>query len=133
MANPSKYNKQSLLNSVQAVQLKPNVPDFVAGDQVSVAIRLIENKKTRIQKFNGVVLRRRGSGLSETVIVRKDSDGVGIEKSFLIHSPLIWIELKRKGRVRRAYISYMRERSGKAARIKEKTREQTRSTLTKTS
>lgn len=109
------------------------MPDFVAGDQVSVAIRLIENKKTRIQKFNGVVLRRRGSGLSETVIVRKDSDGVGIEKSFLIHSPLIWIELKRKGRVRRAYISYMRERSGKAARIKEKTREQTRSTLTKTS
>lgn len=117
-----KINKSKLLKDVVASQLKKNVPDFGPGDVVSISIKIIENKKTRIQKFEGVVLRRKGKGISETFIVRKETDGVWIEKNFQVHNPNISIELKRKGRVRRAYISYMRQRHGKSARIKEKTK-----------
>lgn len=117
-----KINKSKLLKDVVASQLKKNVPSFGPGDVVSVSIKIIENKKTRIQKFEGVVLRRKGKGISETFIVRKETDGVWIEKNFQVHNPNISIELKRKGRVRRAYISYMRQRHGKSARIKEKTK-----------
>lgn len=117
-----KINKSKLLKEVVTSQLKKNVPDFGPGDVVSISIKIIENKKTRIQKFEGVVLRRKGKGISETFIVRKETDGVWIEKNFQVHNPNISIELKRKGRVRRAYISYMRQRHGKSARIKEKTK-----------
>lgn len=117
-----KINKSKLLKDVVASQLKKNVPDFGPGDVVSISIKIIENKKTRIQKFEGVVLRRKGKGISETFIVRKETDGIWIEKNFQVHNPNISIELKRKGRVRRAYISYMRQRHGKSARIKEKTK-----------
>lgn len=117
-----KINKSKLLKEVVTSQLKKNVPDFGPGDVVSISIKIIENKKTRIQKFEGVVLRRKGKGISETFIVRKETDGVWIEKNFQVHNPNISIELKRKGRVRRAYISYMRHRHGKSARIKEKTK-----------
>ena len=116
----NKINKNQILKDIEASQLKKDVPDFQAGDVVVVSIKIIENKKTRIQKFEGVVLRRRGRGISETFIVRKETDGVGVEKNFQVHNPNISIQLKRKGSVRRAYISYMRERSGKSARIKEK-------------
>lgn len=117
-----KINKSKLLKDVVANQIKKNVPNFGPGDVVSISIKIIENKKTRIQKFEGVVLRRKGKGISETFIVRKETDGIWIEKNFQVHNPNISIELKRKGRVRRAYISYMRQRHGKSARIKEKTK-----------
>lgn len=116
----SKINKGQILNDVQSTQIKNDIPDFNSGDTIVVHNRIIEGKKTRIQKFEGVVLRRKGSGASETCIVRKESNGIGVELGFDINSPLVEkIEVKRYGRVRRAYISYMRKRSGKSARIKE--------------
>ncbi|MBR2651276.1 50S ribosomal protein L19 [bacterium] len=118
--NLTKINKGEILNNVQASQIKDNIPNFGPGDTIVVHNRIIEGKKTRIQKFEGIVLRRKGSGASETCIVRKESNGVGVELGFDINSPLVEkIEIKRYGRVRRAYISYMRKRSGKSARIKE--------------
>lgn len=115
-----KINKGAILKDIEATQIKKDIPEFKAGDTIIVHNRIIEGKKTRIQKFEGVVLRRKGSGVSETVIVRKESSGLGVELNFDIHSPLVEkIEVKRYGKVRRAYISYMRQRSGKSARIKE--------------
>nr|WP_318023361.1 50S ribosomal protein L19 [Ureaplasma parvum] len=108
------------MNFVNSTQLKTDIPNFDSGDTIIVHNRIVEGKKSRIQKFEGVVLRRRGSGSSETVIVRKESSGIGVEQSFNIHSPLVEkIEVIKYGKVRRAYISYMRNRSGKSARIKE--------------
>lgn len=116
----TKINKGQILQDVQASQIKKDIPNFDSGDTIVVHNRIIEGKKTRIQKFEGVVLRRKGSGASETCIVRKESSGIGVELGFDINSPLVEkIEIKRYGRVRRAYISYMRKRSGKSARIKE--------------
>lgn len=116
-----KINKGEIINKVQQTQLKKDIPDFGPGDTIVVHNQIIEGNKTRIQKFEGFVLRRKGSLASESAIVRKESNGVWVELSFDINSPLIKkIELKRRGKVRRAYISYMRKRSGKAARIKEK-------------
>ncbi len=115
-----KINRGAIIDSINKPQLKKDVPAFSSGDTVIVHNRITEGKKTRIQKFEGVVLRRRGGGVSETFIVRKESSGLGVEECFHIHSPLVEkIEVKRRGKVRRAYISYMRERSGKSARIKE--------------
>ncbi|MGL4950729.1 MAG: 50S ribosomal protein L19 [Mycoplasma sp.] len=113
-------NRQKILSDIQSSQLKTDVPNFSSGDTLVVHTKITENNKSRIQKFEGVVLRRRGSGLGETFTIRKESNGVWVEEMFQIHSPLITeIELKRKGKVRRAYISYMRKRSGKSARIKQ--------------
>lgn len=115
-----KINKGEILKNVQETQLKKDVPNFGSGDTIVVWNKIVEGKKTRIQKFEGMVLRRKGSGSSETVIVRKESNGVWVELGFDIHSPLVEkIEVKRYGRTRRAYISYMRQRSGKSARLKE--------------
>ena len=116
----TKINKGQILSDVQSTQIKKDIPNFDSGDTIVVHNRIIEGKKTRIQKFEGIVLRRNGSGASETCIVRKESNGVGVELGFDINSPLVEkIEIKRYGKVRRAYISYMRQRSGKSARIKE--------------
>ena len=115
-----KINKGAILNAVQSTQLKKDIPNFGSGDTIVVWNKIVEEKKTRIQKFEGIVLRRKGSGASETVIVRKESNGVWVELGFDIHSPLIEkIEVKKYGKTRRAYISYMRQRSGKSARLKE--------------
>ena len=115
-----KINKGEIMNFVNSTQLKTDIPNFDSGDTIIVHNRIVEGKKSRIQKFEGVVLRRRGSGSSETVIVRKESSGIGVEQSFNIHAPLVEkIEVIKYGKVRRAYISYMRNRSGKSARIKE--------------
>jgi len=115
-----KINFGKILNDVESTQIKTDIPNFGSGDTVVVHTKIQENNKTRIQKFEGVVLRRRGSGTSASFIIRKESNGLGVEESFLINSPLIdKIEVKRRGKVRRAYISYMRQRSGKSARIKE--------------
>ena len=110
----------NIVNEVTARQLKKDVPDFSSGDTVKVYVRIIENNKERIQVFQGVVMQRRGSGVSETFTVRKISSGVGVERTFPVNSPVISkIELLKRGKVRRSRITYLRKRSGKAARIKE--------------
>ena len=96
-------------------------PDFKSGDTITVTYKIIEGNKEREQKFQGVVLQRKGSGVSATFTVRKISGGVGVERIFPIHSPKISaIEVNKKGKVRRARIFYLRKYSGKAARIEEK-------------
>ena len=99
----------------------PEYPDFSAGDTVTVSYKIKEGNKERVQTFQGVVLQRRGSGSTETFTVRKISSGVGVERIFPITSPFIEsIVVNKRGKVRRARIFYMRQRRGKAARIKEK-------------
>ena len=110
----------NLVKEIAATQLRTDLPEFSTGDEVKVYIRIIENKKERVQVFQGVVLQRRGGNVSETFTVRKVSSGIGVEKTFPLHSPSITkIELVRRGKVRRNKIFYLRERSGKSARIKE--------------
>ncbi|MBR0301574.1 MAG: 50S ribosomal protein L19 [Bacilli bacterium] len=110
----------NIVNEITARQLRKDVPEFKGGDTVKVSVRIIENNKERIQVFQGVVMQRRGSGVSETFTVRKISSGVGVERTFPIHSPAIAkIEVVKHGKVRRSRITYLRNRSGKAARIKE--------------
>ena len=99
----------------------PNLPDFKPGDTISVHYKIKEGSKERIQVFQGVVIQRRGNGATETFTVRKMSSGVGVERIFPTYSPFIdKIEINKEGKVRRARIFYLRERKGKAARIKEK-------------
>ena len=106
---------------VERPYLRTDLPDFRPGDSVRVHVRVVEGERERVQIFEGVVIRRRGSRLSETFTVRKVSAGVGVERLFPVHSPTIAsIELIRRGRVRRAKLYYLRALSGKAARIREK-------------
>ncbi len=110
----------NLVNEITASQLRKDIPDFSSGDTIRVHVRIIENNKQRIQAFQGVCLARRGSGVSETFIVRKMSSGVGVERTFPLHSPSIsMIEVVKRGKVRRHKIYYLRKLSGKSARIKE--------------
>ena len=110
----------NIVKEITARQLKHDVPEFKGGDTVKVSVRIIENNKERIQVFQGVVMQRCGSGVSETFTVRKISSGVGVERTFPVNSPAIAkIELVKRGKVRRSRINYLRNRSGKAARIKE--------------
>lgn len=112
---------KNLVREIEGRQLRTDYPDFASGDTVRVHVRIIENKRERLQAFEGVVLQRRGGGISETFTVRKVTGGVGIERNFNLHSPSIHhIELLKVGRVRRAKIYYLRTRYGKKARIKEK-------------
>jgi large subunit ribosomal protein L19 len=100
---------------------RSDVPDFRSGDTVRVHVRIVEGDKERVQVFEGVVLQRRRAGASSSFVVRKVSYGVGVERIFPLHSPAIAkIELKARGRVRRARLTYLRDLSGKAARIKER-------------
>ena len=109
----------NLVNEITARQLRHDIPEFSSGDTVKVYVRIIENKKERNQVFEGVVMQRRGGGVSATFTVRKISSGIGVERTFPVNSPAIAkIEVVRKGKVRRNKITYMRKRSGKAARIK---------------
>ncbi|MDQ0849799.1 large subunit ribosomal protein L19 [Arthrobacter sp. B3I9] len=110
-----------ILDSVDAASLRTDVPTFRAGDTLKVHVNIIEGKNSRIQVFQGFVLGRQGDGLRETFTVRKVSFGVGVERTFPVHSPIIdKIELVSKGDVRRAKLYYMRNLRGKAAKIKEK-------------
>jgi large subunit ribosomal protein L19 len=110
-----------ILDSVDAASLRSDVPEFRAGDTLKVHVNIIEGKNSRVQVFQGFVLGRHGDGLRETFTVRKVSFGVGVERTFPVHSPIIdKIELVTKGDVRRAKLYYMRELRGKAAKIKEK-------------
>ena len=109
-----------LVEKVNATQLRTDLPAFKSGDEVKVAVKIIEGNKQRIQNFQGVVICRRGGGISETFTVRKVSSGVGVERIFPLHSPVIdSITVLRRGKVRRNKITYIRSLSGKAARIKE--------------
>jgi large subunit ribosomal protein L19 len=106
---------------VEKARLRDDVPDFRPGDSVKVHVKVVEGNRARIQVFEGVVLRRQGGGLRETFTVRKVSFGVGVERTFPVHSPVIdHVELTRRGKVRRAKLYYLRDRVGKKARIKEK-------------
>lgn len=101
--------------------LRADIPDFSPGDTVKVNVRVVEGNRERVQLFQGAVLRRQGSGVRETFTVRKVSFGVGVERTFPVHSPIIQsIERVTVGDVRRAKLYYLRERRGKAAKIKEK-------------
>ena len=109
-----------LVEEITASQLRTDLPEFKSGDEVKVAVRIIEGNKSRIQVFQGVVIQRRGGGVNATFTVRKVSSGIGVERTFPLHSPSIaGIEVIRRGKVRRNKITYIRKRSGKAARIKE--------------
>lgn len=111
----------NLLKSVEQEYLKKELPSFRAGDTVRVYVKVIEGTRERTQMYEGTVIRRRGSGLNETFTVRRVSYGVGVERTFPVHSPrLDKIEVVRRGRVRRARLYYLRERVGKAARIRER-------------
>ena len=109
-----------LLAAVSREGLKNNLPVFRAGDSLRIHVRVIEGEKERIQIFEGDVIQRKGSGISETVTVRRVASGVGVERIFPLHSPRIsQVERIRRGRVRRARLNYLKERRGKAARIAE--------------
>ena len=109
------------LDFVDQKSMKTDVPEFRAGDTVSVDVRVIEGSRSRTQVFKGVVIRRQGSGIRETFTVRKISFGVGVERTFPVHSPIIEkIEVNVRGDVRRAKLYYLRNLRGKAARIRER-------------
>jgi large subunit ribosomal protein L19 len=109
------------LDAVDAASLRDDVPEFRAGDTLRVHVRVVEGNRSRIQVFQGVVIRRQGSGVRETFTVRKVSFGVGVERTFPVHSPVIdKIEVATRGDVRRAKLYYLRNLRGKAAKIREK-------------
>jgi large subunit ribosomal protein L19 len=110
-----------LLRNVEAPNMRDDIPAFAPGDTIRVHVKVIEGEKERVQIFQGVVLGIRGSGIGRSFTVRKVTDGIGVERIFPIHSPSIAkVEVTRKGAVRRAKLTYLKELKGKSARIKEK-------------
>lgn len=106
---------------VDQSSLRDDIPDFAPGDTLKVHVRVVEGNRERVQVFQGVVIRRQGSGLRETFTVRKVSFGVGVERTFPLHTPIVAkIEVVTRGDVRRAKLYYLRDRIGKAAKVKEK-------------
>lgn len=106
---------------VDNLSLRDDIPDFGAGDTLKVHVKVIEGNRSRTQVFEGVVIRRQGSGLRETYTVRKLSFGVGVERTFPVHTPIVEkVEVVSRGDVRRAKLYYLRDRVGKAAKIREK-------------
>ena len=113
-------SNHKLIEAVTKSQLRTDLPSFRPGDTLRVHVRIVEGSRERIQVFEGVVIKRRGGGISETFTVRKISSGVGVERTFPLHTPKIEkIEVKRRGKVRRAKLYYLRNLRGKAARIQE--------------
>ena len=109
------------LDSLDSASLRTDVPDFRPGDTLKVHVKVVEGTRSRIQVFQGVTIRRQGGGVRETFTVRKVSFGVGVERTFPVHSPIIdRIEVVTRGDVRRAQLYYLRDRVGKAAKVKEK-------------
>ena len=112
---------QQLIEEITKEQLRTDHPDFRAGDTVKVHVKVVEGSRERIQVFEGVVIKRQNGGISETFTVRKISYGVGVERTFPVHSPRVdKIEVIRRGTIRRAKLYYLRNLRGKAARIKER-------------
>jgi len=111
----------NIIDAIEKEQLKQDISIFNVGDTVKVHVKVVEGKRERIQVFEGVVLKRQNGGVKETYTVREISYGVGVERTFALHSPRIdKIEVTRKGKVRRARLYYLRDRIGKAAKVKEK-------------
>ena len=114
-------NKNLIIQQIENAQLKSDIPAFGPGDTVVVQVKVKEGTRERLQAFEGVVIGKRNRGLNSAFTVRKISHGVGVERTFQTHSPLVdSVEVKRRGDVRQAKLYYLRERSGKSARIKEK-------------
>ncbi len=114
-------SKNKIIQAIESAQLKSDVPEFGAGDTVVVQVKVKEGNRERLQAYEGVVIGKRNRDLNSAFTVRKISNGVGVERTFQTHSPLIdSVEVKRRGDVRKAKLYYLRERSGKSARIKEK-------------
>jgi large subunit ribosomal protein L19 len=112
----------NILETIEKAQLKSNIPDFIPGDTVRVHVRIKESEnKERLQAFEGIVIARRGKGVSETITVRKTSFGIGVERIFPLHATIIdHIDVIKRGRVRRAKLYFLRNLRGKAARIRER-------------
>ena len=111
----------NVLDAVDAASLRSDVPSFRSGDELKIHVRVIEGSKSRVQIFQGVVIRRQGSGVRETFTIRKIAYGVGVERTFPIHTPVIELyEVVRRGDVRRAKLYYLRDLRGKASKIKER-------------
>lgn len=114
-------SKNSVIQALEAEQMSKEIPAFAPGDTVVVQVKVVEGNRERLQAFEGVVIGKRNRGLNSAFTVRKISHGVGVERTFQTYSPLVaGIEVKRRGDVRQAKLYYLRERSGKSARIKEK-------------
>ena len=112
---------QQLINAITSEYMKKDLPEFRPGDNVKVYVKIVEGDRERIQIFEGLVIKRRGGGVSETFTLRKNSYGIGVERTFPIHAPSVdKIEVTRRGKVRRAKLNYIRTLSAKAARIKER-------------
>ncbi|NLX70911.1 MAG: 50S ribosomal protein L19 [Clostridiales bacterium] len=110
-----------VIKMIENQQLRDDIPEFNVGDTVRVFVKVVEGNRQRLQAFEGVVIQRKNGGINETFTVRRVSYGVGVERTFPVHSPMIdRIEVIRRGKVRRAKLFYLRNRVGKAARIKEK-------------
>jgi ribosomal protein L19 len=113
--------EMNILDSLDAASLRSDIPTFRSGDELKVHVRVIEGSKSRIQVFQGLVISRSGSGVRETFTIRKVSYGVGVERTFPVHTPVIEkMEVVRRGDVRRAKLYYLRELRGKAAKIRER-------------
>ena len=109
-----------LINNIESEYLKQDLPEFKSGDTVKVNVKVIEGNRERIQTFEGVIIAANGAGVNKTITVRKLSFGVGVERIFPVHAPIVEsIEVVRKGKVRRSKLYYLRDRVGKSAKIKE--------------
>jgi large subunit ribosomal protein L19 len=114
-------NAQEIIRSIEAEQMKSDLPDIYVGDTIKVGVKIQEGTKFRVQPYEGVVIARRNGGINETITVRKVFQGVGVERVFLLHSPLVEsIKVLRRGKVRRAKLYYLRKLVGKATRIKQR-------------
>lgn len=112
---------QELIKNIEDAQLKAEVPEFHVGDTVKVYAKVKEGNRERTQVFEGTVIKRQNGGIKETFTVRKNSNGIGVEKTWPVHSPIVEkVEIVRLGKVRRAKLYYLRDRVGKAAKVKEK-------------
>ena len=114
-------NAQAIINSIEAEFIKTDLPIIHVGDTIKVGVKIVEGGKERIQPYEGTVIAKRNGGISETITVRKIFQGIGVERVFLLHSPRVAsIQVLRRGKVRRAKLYYLRDRVGKATRIKQR-------------
>jgi large subunit ribosomal protein L19 len=114
-------NAEAIIRSIESEQLKSDLPKIYVGDTIEVGVRITEGNKERVQPYKGTVIAKQNGGINETITVRKVFQGVGVERVFLLHSPMIdKIVVERRGKVRRAKLYYLRDRIGKATRIKQR-------------
>lgn len=120
-ATTGKLSAQDLIRAFEAEQLKSDLPEIYVGDTVKVGVRIREGNKERVQPYEGVVIAKRHGGLNETITVRRIFQGVGVERVFMLHSPQVAsVKVERRGKVRRAKLFYLRDRVGKATRVKQR-------------